>query len=724
MDIASIVAPESAPFQPPTGDAPQLSGPCPWPHDPAAITPLSPEAVVGCWYVVAMDGETPVYQGVLRGSDDGGALAVSGDLYRLSAGAAVSSLPRSHEMLRTDDGWYAQPGRSDYALHLRSMGGAVSTTGLAVNARAYVWEPTRDGKASNRVGDFTRYGDTVLALTPRGSATPVGGLPSAAVLAGGVMVDGHVLELWAVKSAATPRALRLVVHEMEGRPWPADTPYNTDMLARIFRDAGVSMQILRNADAIPSDDSLIRSELDTMLADQVVRYYAGPLWVQHLFLVSSLNWSGLDTAGRFGHIVGMMFDNTDRHRQGVAVFLDTTIESSVEELTDRIDTTVLGRPVARTPQVLLRTAAHEIGHGLGLRHTPTEAAGDRGIMNQIQELLRQVDPATGPLFPENAQMSFDRVASRNLSHRPDPEVCPGWGNWSAPPKGVALGLQAYPERARSLGQDPVLLLGFSSKPANELATSAARPVIMRTFDLGEPVFLELTIRNLTDEPVTVPSSVTLSDGLSEAAVRDPGATRRRLVGTAQTVCEGTGMVRLAPGAEHRHTLQLHSSGEEPVFSRPGEHRVEIAIKTREYGWIEAPGITVAIRPDVPGTRSALAVTGRHPFCEAMALGYIATYRGVSDTDRLLRHGAYPLGARIAAGVLQVATFAEPPAGIAKDRMSPMRPNPGRVQRAIGHLKETGVRRDVVIAVAQAIDPLTESSSAVAEALAAGWDAAG
>lgn len=706
MEILSIVAPESPPFSGAPGTTgPSTPGAVDWPAaSTAPPAPLTPAALEGSWYLIVADGRRPTHQGTMRITREDGKLAVSADLYAMSR---TTASPISDEiMIGANGAWYPQPALSDYRQHLRSMGGSAGPDNLTVNVRAFFWQPSDPTSDSKRVGDFSRFSDTTLTLRLEpGSYTVLDSAGPAPVLAGSMLLDSVPVDIRAAKTSPHARGLRVVVQEMEGCGWPPDPTYGPEALSAMFRNAGIDLNLVTHDTTIPHDRDLIRSELDAMLSDSVGHETVGSLWVQHLFLVSRLHWSGLDSSGLFGHIFGIMFDNTDRHRQGVAVFVDAVIDSSVSALDDRIDPAIFGKTLGSVPQVLLRTIAHEIGHGLGLKHSSADHVAGHGIMNQIQELLRQADPAAGILFPANAMMAFDAIDTRNLCHRPDPEVCPGWGNWSVPPKEVNLGLQAYPNRARSLQADRILDMRMVLKPANELAAPADRPALRRTFDLGEPVFVELTFSNATDAPVTVPTKITLVDGLSEVAIRDPGALRRRVIGTAQTVCEGTRQETLSPGETRRHILQLHSAGNSPVFSMTGDHVVELAIQTPEHGWIEAPSSIATVRPNMPQTRRAFGLTGRHPFCESIALGYLCSYRAISDTDRLIRSVEYPLGARLAAAVLQVATFADPGKKSTAARAAHIQPNAIRVDRALAHMRSSGITKAVALAIARAIDPL-------------------
>lgn len=719
MNIVSIVGEDSKPF---SGGAASgggtPAGTCPWGDLTASGAPaLSVDGLTGSWFLAVTTGDTVSHRGTLRVSAGAHGLAVSGDLYRCSAGS--TGTPVAHEVLGGKDGaWYPQPRHGDYTQHLRSMGGAVAADAMNAEIRAYAWTPSPASQASDRVGDFSAFADSLLALAPAGSAR-LNQMVSP-VLAGTCVLDGEHADVWAIKTSDLNRGLRLVVHTMAGRAWPDDPAHDRSALEKIYADAGIDMTVIDDPTTVPADADLTRAELDAMLADAVGRYKAGSLWELHLFLVSKMNWSGLDRAGLAGNILGIMFDNLGRQRQGTAVFMDARVVSSISRFDDRIDPTSEGQKLGELPRELLRTTAHEIGHGLGLRHTAQDMQADRGIMNQVQALLRQVDPATGPLYPEIAVLAFDSDDQLKLRHRPDPEVCPGWGNWSVAPKGLALGLQDYPERAHSLDADRILDLRLSIKPANELARTTPLVSVQRTFDLGEPVFLELEIRNVSDKPITVPSAPSPAHSMCEIAILDPGAERRRLVGAAQTMCEGCTLETLAPGETRRHTLQVHTIGEAPLFEAAGDYQIELAIKTEERGWIEAPSVVASIRDPAPGMRQSLTVTGRRPFCDAVALGYINTRRGVYDTDRLLRSTAYPLGVRLTAGVLQVATFAEQRATDGRVRRTPIQPNALRVRQAINALVALGITSEVAVAIAEALDPLNVTNAAVLAALSDPW----
>ena len=191
----------------------------------------------------------------------------------------------------------------------------------------------------------------------------------------------------------------------------------------------------------------------------------GASWDLHLLLLSTCSRQGL---------MGIMFDPVGiLPRQGCAAFLDAIRTHVGDGLPERH---------------VVRTAVHELGHGLNLAHRFETAVGHADSTSFMNYDWRYLGGGHVAEYWERFTFTFDGDELEFLQHAPRPAIRPGDAvfhsvdYWSTGTGGFSPFIPAAP------GSEFRLLL----------VPPPAGPV----FALGQPVFLEAVLENLGDTAVS------------------------------------------------------------------------------------------------------------------------------------------------------------------------------------------------------------------------------
>lgn len=213
------------------------------------------------------------------------------------------------------------------------------------------------------------------------------------------------------------------------------------------------------------DYSTVYTILHDSMAAAARAGLVGASWDLHLLLLSTSSREDLS---------GIMFDPVGiLPRQGCAAFLDA-IRAHVSD----------GRPERH----VVRTAVHELGHGLNLAHRFETAVGHADSTSFMNYDWRYLGGDHVNEYWTRFTFTFDADELEFLRHAPRPAIRPGDARfhsvdyWSTGTGGFSPFIPAAP--------GPDLLLRLFPPPSG--------PV----FALGQPVFLEAVLENLGDTPVS------------------------------------------------------------------------------------------------------------------------------------------------------------------------------------------------------------------------------
>lgn len=391
-----------------------------------------------------------------------------------------------------------------------------------------------------------------------------------------------------VEDSAIPVEPYFMTHPVR----PAGLPKEPLTLESAFAKTGISIVRSPSGDTITSsaagaDARWDNQELHDAMESHWSTFANRPQWKMWVFL------AGLGESDTLG---GIMFDADIQEpggvdRQGTAVFtLCPHFHAEDGEYPQ-------SNPPAReaTQRELFFNLIHEMGHAFNLAHSFQKQNGNPWgappwmPMEDAPQALSwmnypdQAAPGQGAAavwFYERFRFRFDDGENLYLRHAPSSSVEMGNETWFHNHGRVALG---------------------TADPRLEFTVRAPT----NTLELGEPVFVELKLKNRSDVPVIVHRSLYPSDGLVEVAITNSRRERLPWLPIAHTRFALETEV-LAPGQAIYRELNITMGKLGFAFKEPGPYRVEASYRNTDGG-TAASVLQLHVRPPADyGDRRAIS----------------------------------------------------------------------------------------------------------------------
>jgi hypothetical protein len=351
----------------------------------------------------------------------------------------------------------------------------------------------------------------------------------------------------------------------------------------VFGNAGIHMTRTvddpRPVTGSGSDHRWNYSELHDSMVLHWQAFANRPQWKMWIFLAERADDDGLG---------GVMFDGdidepNGVDRQGTALFTRCPFFHTSEG-----EYALANPPAAEAAKrELFFNLIHETGHAFNLAHSfqkhlggPYSAPAWLPLTTNPQALswMNYPDSATpGGGVPRNASWFYGRFRYRFddaellfLRH--------------APERYVQMGAEAWFSQHARVARD-------STDPRLQLSIRARKAMV----EHGEPVILELKLKNVSDRPVPVHGNLDPSDGLVEIAITNSRGERRPFLPFDHTRKHVVPRI-LDPGKESLYELADVTMGAYGFhFKEPGAYRVE-ASYTNLDGRTAAAVLQLYVRP--------------------------------------------------------------------------------------------------------------------------------
>jgi hypothetical protein len=325
---------------------------------------------------------------------------------------------------------------------------------------------------------------------------------------------------------------------------PASLPCETLTIPKVFRRVGCQVTANASGSQVPTPPGSTWSDMEMHDAMQIhwSRFANKAQWAMWVFY-ASLHEVGM-TRG------GIMFDDIGpNHRQGTALFVDSFIANPPAGDAN---------PAAWIDRMRFWTAVHEMGHAFNLAHSWDKSAGTPWI--PLADELEARSFMNYPYAVAGGQAAFFadfefRFSDQELifiRHAPERFVQMGNADW--------FDHHAFDEAA--VLEEPTLQL--------EVRVNREQP----RYEFMEPVWLELKLKNVGDQPRLVDSAVLDADSLT-VIIKKNGMAARKLIPFRQT-CSKPETKALMPGESLYGTVLVSAGLNGWDVAEPGRYEIQAA----------------------------------------------------------------------------------------------------------------------------------------------------
>lgn len=361
---------------------------------------------------------------------------------------------------------------------------------------------------------------------------------------------------------------------------PADLPEEALTLENTFARSGIRIIRSSSSNTINTSEAGGNSrwneqELHDAMEDHWSAFTNKPQWKMWIFLAELADSDGLG---------GIMFDGDIDEpggvdRQGTALF--TLCPFFHTEGGGYIQA---NPPTAEAVQrELFFNLIHESGHAFNLAHSFQKSLGSPWASPSWMPVTSDTQALSWMNYPDgaspgsNATWFYDRFRFRfddneNLFLR------------HAPARLVQMGNEAWFQnhgRVSRASLDRRLELVIRSRKT--------------TIELGEPIILEIRLRNASGEGIMVHPNLNPSDGFIELAVTNPNGERRPFIPITHTRVQVKGQA-LDPDQRLYHAVNLTMGRFGFPFKEPGPYRIEASYTNLDRGtaaaimqlWVRPP----------------------------------------------------------------------------------------------------------------------------------------
>jgi hypothetical protein len=354
-------------------------------------------------------------------------------------------------------------------------------------------------------------------------------------------------------------------------PSPSNLPTGTISTEQVFKNAGIDMNVieddvLNDADSGDVGTNWDEVELHQLMEDNFDRFSNTLQWNVYGVVVPRFG----DPHYNSGYY-GTMFDwggwqaGDTYFRQGAAIAEDATRGRTSGTLYDNAN---------KKDRLVLQTFCHEIGHAFNLPHTFDRTTNNDTASESFMNYPWNFTGGTGgeSQFWSHFRWEFDDDELIWMRHGNRRDVIFGGNDW------IGNNLSIYTEPEGELANAP-LSLEIRGRDVHRYA---------------EPVRLELKLKNISSESISVIDRLQPEDQLIALYIKRPNGEHTRYVSPVRRLKAPGDIVNLAPGKAIYESIMLSYGAKGPQFKEPGEYSIRAYYGGEINGFIKSPSFRLRI----------------------------------------------------------------------------------------------------------------------------------